>query len=48
MNGRPVRGDITTFQDRQTDDEGKSSPVNHERFLVTDRSGLLCAVLPLQ
>lgn len=28
--------------------EGKSSSVNHERFLVTGRSGLLCAALPLQ
>lgn len=41
-------GDITTFQDRQTAAEGKSSSVNHERFLVTGRSGPPCEVLPSQ
>lgn len=36
--------DTSTFQDM----EGKSSSVNHKRFLMTGRSGLPCALLPLQ
>lgn len=48
MNGMAKMADISTFQDRQTDREGKSSSVNHESFLVNGRSGQLCAALPFQ